>query len=192
MNNEKSVKGKYSSFPYSRLRAFTLIELLVVIGIIVIVLAIGIRFLNHKPARLILNNLAAAIEKKLTDAQTQSSLQGVQKTLIFDKNKKLLYVSTAKPDDDNDYEVATEPPPDTPEPLSDAIIQTKSYILFPSEVKVSFPNSDEDIITYNFYPDSSAGGPDMQISMKKQDVIISVSPLTGIVFSKEVDDEKTY
>jgi prepilin-type N-terminal cleavage/methylation domain-containing protein len=185
--NLKSFKHR-SSFSLT-LRAFTLIELLVVIGIIVVILGIGISIFNHTPARLIVNNIAAAIEKKMTLAQTQSSLQGIQKTLIFNKERNLLYFSNSKPDDDNSYEAATENPPDTPEPLKRSLIQTNTYLLLPSEVKVDFPDDDENSIIYNFYPDNSAAGPDMIISMKAHEILLSVSPLTGIVFTKVIDDD---
>jgi len=171
---------------------FTLIEMMIVVGLIAIVLGISLALMNKTPARLVIVNTAAAIEQKMTIAQTQSSLQGIQKTLIFDKDRKVLFFSTARPEDGNKYEDSQAATPQTPEPSSNNVISTKSYIVLPASVEITFPDFDEDKIAYNFYPDSSASGPDMMLSIKGHQLLISVSPLTGIAITKEINNEKYY
>ena len=171
---------------------FTLIEILVVVGLIVIVLGVSIAFMNRTPARLVVVNTAAAVEQKMTLAQTQASLQGVQKTLIYNPEKKILFFSASNPDDDNEFNPADQEPPQAPEPSANSVIVTKTYVVIPESVEVSFPDFDENFIVYNFYPDSSASGPDMLLSLKGHELLISVSPLTGIATTREIENEKYY
>ena len=171
---------------------FTLVEILVVVGLIVIVLGVSLAFMNRTPARLVVVNTAAAIEQKMTLAQTQASLQGIQKTLIYNPGKKILFFSISKPDDDNEFNPADQEPPQGVEPSENSVIVSKNYIVIPESVEVSFPDFDEDMVVYNFYPDSSASGPDMLLTLKGHELLISVSPLTGIATTREIDNEKYY
>lgn len=171
---------------------FTLIEILVVVGLIVIVLGVSIAFMNRTPARLVVVNTAAAIEQKMTLAQTQASLQGIQKTLIYNSEKKMLFFSTSKPEDDNEFNPADQPPPQGPEPSENGVIVSKNYIVIPKSIEVSFPDFDENLVVYNFYPDSAASGPDMLLTLKGHELLIAVSPLTGIATTREIDNEKYY
>lgn len=156
-------------------RFFTLVEMIVVIGIIMLLSGVSIAILVRRPARVILANTASKIEKVLFTAGNQASLQGVQKNVSFDLGSKVLTIGDIKVQDDfsNTEPVVDQKPKDT-----------KNQIKIPKDIEVTFPDFEEEEIQYRFFPDGSASGPKMLLTLEGHNSLIAVSPLTGIVTIK--------
>lgn len=164
---------------FSRKR-FTLIEMIIVIAIIMLITGVAITMLVRKPATVILANTSSQIEKVLTEASIQASLQGKQKIVNFDMGNKTLSIGDFNPKDDFNL------PPEESNQIS---VTSENQVRLPQDVEVEFPDFNEEQVFFSFFPDGSASGPDMRISLKGHIRLISVSHLTGIVKIKNDDEE---
>lgn len=151
--------------------SFTLIELSVVIAIILLISGVAVYAVARIPAGVIMGSNVAKIESLMVTAQAQSSLQGVQKTLnYFDEEKKFVIEGVGSKQGGTGDSAGN------------------SFTL-DEKMNIEFPDFEGEEVQYNFFPDGSASGPDMMLSIKGHKRLISVSPLTGIVFVKDLSDE---
>lgn len=161
-------------------RFFTLIEVILVLSIVMIVTAISFAYVARTPSGLFLSSTSAQIEELMMSAQNQASLRGTQRNVVYNSEKKILYISdpVANPDEVNIDMIES----DTPN-------SSQGKFSLPESVKIEFPNFNEDKIEYRFFPDGSASGPQMYIITKGKTMSLNVSQLTGIVILNEIETE---
>ena len=139
-------------------------------------------YMGHMPAGLVLGSATGKVEQLMMTAQMQASLQGVQKDVVFDFDKKTLFI-TVPSEDPQDLEA-----PDTAEEAPDKPKLKGNSYKIPETIEVTFPDFLENIAVFKFFPDGSASGPEMHLTIKGHIMSITVSQLTGIVMSKEIEE----
>ena len=157
---------------------FTLIEIIFVISIIMLVSGLSFAFLSRTPAGVVITNTTAKLEKLMVTAETQASLQGIQRNIIFDTEKKIFYITDPKSDLEKEESVGDE---STPAGSSDTSFTVSE------NVKMEFLDCNEEVVEYCFFPDGSASGPDILLTLKNHKRLIHLSPLTGIVTTTEIE-----
>jgi Tfp pilus assembly protein FimT len=168
----------------SRKSFFTLLEMIMVIAIIMLIAGLSFAYMGRMPAGLILTSTTGKVEQLLMSAHMQASLQGVQKVVVFDFEKNTLFV-TDPSEEDQELEAAPDAIEDAPENLK---LKGDIYRI-PKNIEVEFPDYLEDIAVYSFFPDGSASGPEMHLTIKGHTMSITVSQLTGIVITKEIEED---
>ena len=164
---------------FSSRRNFTLIEIIFVISIVMLVAGLCFAYLVRMPSGVVLTNTTANLEQLMVTAETQASLQGKQKNINFDVEKKIFYIT--EPKSDQEKEEVQDSDKSVPSASSD------SSFLVPEMVEVEFPDYEEETVEYRFFPDGSASGPDMLLTLKEHKRSMHLSPLTGIVTVTEME-----
>ena len=138
-------------------KSFTLLELICVLTISLLVIGVVISRVGKTPAFISLDNCLNNIQSVLSEASNQAMING-KEYAIFYNNRKF------SPKNNN--------------------ISIKKYVTYklPEGVNINFTNFEEDDnISYIFFPDGSASGPEMKLSFKKHSAIIKISRLTGTI-----------
>jgi len=156
---------------------FTLIEIVTVLAIVMIVS--GIVLANMKlPVFATLDETTKKIRRIFTEASTQTALQGKPISVAYNSEKKefLLYPSEEEEDQNFSLEALTEK-------------SRKGNPLYiqrvPEDIEVEFPDYKEEEVVYHFFPDGSASGPELTLTLKKRIIIVGISRLTGLAYSRE-------
>ena len=55
----------------------------------------------------------------------------------------------------------------------------------PQNIEVDFPDYKDEDIRYRFFPDGSASGPELTLTLQKRRIIVGISRLTGLAYSRE-------
>lgn len=162
-----------------RKQEFTLIEIVTVLAIVMIVS--GIVLANIKlPVFASLDNTARGIRLLFSEAQRQTSLQGCEIRVIYSHEKREFYLSHVT-DEDTFGENAE---------LTDKKIKSGNLCRIPEKIEVKFPEFEDatDDIQYRFFPDGSASGPEMELTLDERKIILGVSRLTGMAYRREPEE----
>ena len=162
--------------------AFTLIEVMVVLAIVMLLVGISFNFIGRLPSGLLLRSTAAGVDDLLASAQNRALFQGKRIDVSFDPEGKILSIGKV---------VSTGQVKSTVEGKAtfDSIKRLKGdkYVI-PPDIEVEYPDYADDAPVFRFFPDGTAAGGEMRISIKKNTISITVSQLTGIVLIKEEED----
>ena len=115
----------------------------------------------------------------MVTAETQASLQGKQKNINFDVEKNIFYITEPKSDQEK------EGVQNSDESVSSG--SSDNSFAVQETVKIEFPDYEEETVEYRFFPDGSASGPDILLTLKEHKRLIHLSPLTGIVTVTEIE-----
>jgi Tfp pilus assembly protein FimT len=164
--------------------AFTLIEVMVVLGIVMLLVGISFNFIGRLPAGLVLQSTSAGVDGLLVSARNRALLQGKRIDLSFNRESHTLSLGTivlTESEDLQDQEDCA---------TFDSIKRRKGDTYqIPSNVEVEFSDQpDDDAPVFRFFPDGTAVGGDIRLSIKQRTVLITVSQLTGIVSIRDEDD----
>jgi len=162
-----------------RQQNFTLIEIIVVIAIIMLIAGVSIFSISRMPAGIIMTNTVAKIEKLMVTAQSQAAFQGKQINVNFDDEEKIFYIAPPgyDADDENNTVIYNKG-------------SKKDVFAIDKNIEVTFPDFYEEKVQYMFFSDGSASGPNMILSLKGQKRQMHISPLTGIVFIKNMSNDE--
>lgn len=171
--------GTYTKQKWLSQQNFTLIELIFVISIMMLIVGLSLVSFVRMPAGVVLTNTTAKLEQLMVTAETQASLQGIQRNITFDTEKKIFYITAPKSDQEN------EEGQDSEQSLP-ALSSDNSFVVTET-VEIEFPDYEEEIVEYRFFPDGSASGPDMLLTLEDHKRLIYLSPLTGVVTVTELE-----
>ncbi|MBN1863810.1 MAG: hypothetical protein JW808_02795 [Victivallales bacterium] len=164
-------------------RRFTLIETLVVLAIATIITGGALAYMLRSPSSLVLSNAAAALEQLMLTAQSQASLRGVARSLKLDAEQNIFSI-----DDLNDEGMPKEHT--ELDHTADDMPPTQIDMLrLDSDIVLEFPDLQERSMQYIFFPDGSASGPELTLSLKNHRRRIRVSRLTGTIHNENITDE---
>ena len=157
-------------------QGFTLIEIVTVVAIAMIIS--GIVLINLKlPVFATLDGASKTIQKIFTDAATKSGLQGIEMIVAYAKDKQEFVLYRASEEDDPDFSL--EFLKDKPGSLLNAQRIVK-------KIKVEFPDyQDDEDIRFRFFPDGSASGPELTLTLNDRKIIVGISQLTGLAYTRE-------
>ena len=142
--------------------SFTLVEIIAVIAIMLVIGGIVTASALRKPSAITLRKSSAEISELLHNARTQAILQNKLKYVFFDEKNNIFKISDQKKED------------------------TKVKLSPEITVEISRHNKNQKWL-YCFYPDGTGAGPELTLILKQYKVSVSISPLTGMVFSKETE-----
>ena len=156
---------------------FTLIEIVTVIAVILIISGIVLANINL-PIFASLDETAKRVRRIMTDAATQATLQGKPVAVAYDTQQKELLLYPAQEEEDSEFTI---------ESLEDTNGKSNplNRMKIPENIEVAFPDYNNDDIRYRFFPDGSASGPEMTLTLKKRTIIVGVSHLTGLAYAKD-------
>jgi len=154
---------------------YTLIELVAVIVIAGMLSTVVISQFRKIPAFLSLESKVNEFRKILAQARNNAACRGVNTQIVFDAEKRRIFMPQAKTDEQN---------------------LSPIEIFLPDEIKLSLNDEEmeevdeeEEIILFKFYPDGSGGGNSVYLKLRKHKFKISISPLSGSVLAEEVDEQ---
>ncbi len=176
MKNLIKHKHKFSSIN------FTLIEIVAVLAVIMILSGIVLANLRL-PVFASLDKTTKSVRKIFSDAQMKTSLQGKEIQVVYDAEKKEFRITYPSADEE---ETVSEF-----ETFNEESVQSNPRLTLriPNDIEVEFPDYEEEIIQYRFFPDGSASGPEMNLTLKGRTMIVGVSRLTGLAYSREEEEE---
>ncbi len=168
----------YSSYakPQNKVHNFTLIEIVTVISIVLIIS--GIVLVNIKlPVFATLDGATKTIRKIFTEASTQSGLQGIEMVVAFKKDKQEFILYRASEEKDLTFTL------ESLKDRSESILEVQKIV---KKIEIEFPDykGDEDI-KFRFFPDGSASGPELTLTLNDRKIIVGISQLTGLSYSRE-------
>lgn len=151
---------------------FTLIELIAVLAVILLISGLIIPAISRKPSNLILRKTADEISGLMSSARSQAMLQGCriyvrlnEKTISIDANRQTQEEAEAK---------------------------KLSSLVLDEEISVEIADASKDKgYLYVFFPDGTAHGPDIRLKLKNSSLDIYVSPISGMSFIKDQDNDKS-
>lgn len=154
---------------------YTLIELVAVLAIIILISSVVTVYVKYAPSFVSLDTAVNKVEGVLQQGGIQSLSQG--------RNIKVVYSSESRK-----FQVQNPGGQEDGAPVNDKTFsEMLSYTLAP-EIEIEFPDADiQNDPEYVFYPDGSASGPPMLISLKGHCFEMKLSPLTGTVRTTYVD-----
>ena len=164
---------------FCREQEFTLIEIVTVLAIVMIVS--GIVLANLKlPVFASLDNTARSIRLLFSEAQRQTSLQGREIRVIYSREKGELYLSRITDEDAAEQNIEQQ----------DKKIKSEDICRIPEKIEVKFPEFEDTAgdIQYRFFPDGSASGPEMELTLDERTIIMGISHLTGIAYRREAEE----
>ena len=122
---------------------------------------------GHIPGFLSLESVSENVQAVLSEAQIQSVLQGKETQVFFDQGKRILSVG---------------------EELSGTLPQRTCTL--PADLEIEFtPPIPTEGPCYRFFPDGSGAGSLLTLKLKGHTRILRVSPLTGIAFAEEPEND---
>jgi hypothetical protein len=139
----------------------------------------GIVLANLKlPVFASLDETTKRIRRIFTEASTQNALQGKEIVVAYNPEKKEFLLYPAEEEDDPDF---------TLESLSDNSKRGNPLHIqrIPQNIEVDFPDYKDEDIRYHFFPDGSASGPELTLTLQKRKIIVGISRLTGLAYSRE-------
>jgi type II secretory pathway pseudopilin PulG len=169
--------------PTCGIKNFTLLEMIVVISIIMVVTGLSFAYMGRMPAGLVIAKSVTDIEKLMTTAHLQATLQGKQKDVVLDTVNKTLFITNPVENID-DLEI----PLQFPSTRKASKNKSESYNI-PKDISVEVTDLDEERAIYSFFADGSASGPEMIFELKGHLRAINVSQLTGLIIIKDVSEE---
>jgi type II secretory pathway pseudopilin PulG len=149
---------------------FTLVEMIIVITIIMILSGIIIAS-TKLPMFLTFDKAKKGILELFVEAQRQTSLQGKEIVVEYDAEGKEFRLNTVTSED-----------PLNGESLSTSSPHTQRI---PDDIEIEFPDYEEETIRYRFFPDGTASGPEFTLTFNGRRMILGVSRLTGMAYSRE-------
>ena len=156
---------------------FTLIEIVTVLAIAILISGIVLANLNL-PIFASLDDTTKRVRQIFTEATTQTALQGVEIVVAYNSAQHKLLLYPASEENDPDFSVEAL--------MEQSRIGSSQYILkIPSTIEVKFPDYKEEDAKYRFFPDGSASGPEMALTLKGKTNIVGISRLTGVAYSRE-------
>jgi len=156
---------------------FTLIEIVTVLAIVMIVS--GIVLANLKlPVFASLDETTKRVRRIFTEASTQTALQGKEIVVAYNLEKKEFLLYPAEDENKSNFSL---------EALSDKSNRGNPLHIqrIPANIEVDFPDYDEDDVKYRFFPDGSASGPELTLTLKERKIIVGISRLTGLAYSRD-------
>ena len=175
-SKEKSNKS------FSR-NTFTLMEIVVVLVIVVLVSGIAVATVKM-PVFATLDKTSKKVRKIFADAQRQTALQGSEILVVYNPERKefnLMPPSTSEDNGDSNLI------PMDPE-LNSVSVNPQWALRIPDQIEVEFPDYEEETIQYRFFPDGTASGPELTLTLKGRTMIVGVSRLTGMAYSREEEE----
>jgi len=156
----------------TRITCFTLLEMIAVIVIILVIVGVVVPRAGRIPAFISLDRNAGQLQELLQDAGFQAQIRGEEIKVLYDREKQLFRLSSG-----NNSKYTIE--------------RTQCEILKP--ILVRFPQLEEDYeeteIMYYFFADGTASGPEILLTFKGHKKILGVSPLTGLIYARNIYDE---
>ena len=150
---------------------FTLVELIAVLAIALLVAGMVTVGAIRRPAHVTLKNASASLMELLGNARSQALLQNKKVFVSFDQKRKTFAI-TGESTESKDKKASS------------------AQKTLPDEVEVEFPVKAEKLKwIYCFYPDGTGSGPDTVLSIKQHNLRVAVSPLTGMAFCREADND---
>lgn len=160
-------------------RVLTLVELVIVISIIMILS--GIVLANVKlPVFASLDNTTRGVRKIFGDAQRQTALQGKEIQVLYNpesKEFKLMPAAALAEEESSSFSIEGD--------YDIEKVNSQWTFEVPEKIEVEFPEYEEDTILYRFFPDGAATGPEMALTLEGRTILVGVSRLTGIAYSRE-------
>ena len=155
---------------------------MVVLAIVMLLVGISFNFIGRLPAGLLLQSTAASVDDLLASARNRALFQGKRIDLSFNPESHTLSLGAVVADESGEFKTKEST-------TFDSIKRRKGdkYVI-PSDVKVEFSDRVDDAPVFRFFPDGTAAGGEMRISIKERVIVITVSQLTGIVSIKEDED----
>ena len=169
--------------PTCGVKNFTLLEMIMVISIIMVVTGLSFAYMGRMPAGLVMSKSVTDIEKLMTTAQLQATLQGKQKDVVLDTVNKVLFI-TDPVENIDDLEMPSQFSPTRVASKN----KSESYKI-PVDIAVEVTDFDEERAVYSFFADGSASGPEMVLELKGHLRAINVSQLTGLIIIKDISEE---
>jgi type II secretory pathway pseudopilin PulG len=180
---------------------FTLLEMVAVIAILLITAAFVIPKIGRIPPYIVVDGASGRISALFMQAASQALAQGKEIQVTLVKNQ-LRIVDREKDKEEElaghsfqrylyEYAIPAEIVVTVLDPgegeWEDGIVYQYDET-FDEEKKA---DEDEDSTTrFVFHPDGSADGPSFELDLQGEKSRISISPLTGIVNSKRVEDDE--
>lgn len=161
---------------------FTLVEVMVALVIVMLLVGLSFSFVGRLPAGLLLQSTAANVDDLLASARNRALFQGKRIDLAFNPESHTLSLGAVVATESGEFKAK--------ESTTFSSIKRRKgdkYVI-PSDVKVEFPDREDDAPAFRFFPDGTAAGGEMRLSIKQRVIVITVSQLTGIVSIKEDED----
>lgn len=159
---DRKTTAEQMKLPKSEKYPFTLVEIIAVIAIMLVIAGIVTASALRKPSSITLKKSSVEISELLHNARTQAVLQNKLKYVFFDEKNNVFNIEGDKK---NEMKVTLSPD---------------------MTVEISRHNKKQKWL-YCFYPDGTGAGPELTLILKQYKVSVSISPLTGMVFSKETE-----
>jgi type II secretory pathway pseudopilin PulG len=179
-----------------------LIELVAVLAILSLAAGFIIARANRIPAFLTVETSVNRVKTLFLEAANQALARGETVTVEYLPGPKTIQLGSGKTAPAGEENPASPEDADSqpPEGMARKKYQHLYTYSFPPEenFKVVFPEAAGDsppplpdgaaAIRYSFYADGSADGPPMRLEYKGQKVLITISPLTGMINVSEADE----
>lgn len=158
-------------FKYKTTGLFTLVEIVAVLLVIMLILGIATAGIMRPRSSLVLQNAAYSLQLFLAGAAAQAQITGNEEAVIFNPDGKIFSRIAPAVSDSN---------PSAVSPIS--------TFELPDVVTAEFNEVAEQEIKFRFLPDGSASCPAARLTCGGFSIELSVSPLTGNVSIKPIEE----
>lgn len=166
-------------------RLFTLVELGVVLLLMALMLALVAPRAGRIPRAVAVRSLLGTVESAFRDAGLRARASGEAVRLRADPSANCLRIVSGSAGTSG-----VETADDEGEGAGPASVRQRYEFPGKTEWRIDEALGDtvEDLPDFVFYPGGEAGGPDLQIRLRKQTFLISIDRLTGRPIITEKDD----